>query len=142
MTSIASDFCNATSRKMIAGSSWSSAATASAALWNFFASTPMVASVIMMSWQMPSSSSTTKARGVADPRLLGAAGASVMSSPLSVGRNQLRSSPNNLDIGTSPSRETNLAASGCFMVRPHPLKYGWTRLLIAHREMQRDIAAK
>ena len=34
----------------------------------------MVASVIMMSWQIPSSSSTTKARGVADPRLPGAAG--------------------------------------------------------------------
>jgi len=37
--------------------------------------------------------------------LLGAAGASVMSSPLSVGRNQLRSSPNNLDMVLSIERK-------------------------------------
>ena len=40
----------------------SSAATASGAVWNFSDSTPMVASVIAISLQMPSSSSTTKAQ--------------------------------------------------------------------------------
>ena len=66
MTSIASDFFSATSRKMIAGSPVSSAATASGAVWNFFDATPIVASVIVMSLQMPSSWSITNAFGAAD----------------------------------------------------------------------------
>jgi hypothetical protein len=51
---------------MIAGNPVSSAATASGAVWNFFDATPIVASVIVMSLQMPSSSSITNALGAAD----------------------------------------------------------------------------
>ena len=112
MTSIASDFCNATSRKMIAGSSMVQRRDRIRRGVEFLRldahggerhHDELADAVLVVDHE-----GARRRRS----EMLGAAGASVMSSPLSVGRNQLRSSPNNLDIGILSIARNELGSVG------------------------------